>query len=316
MYSEDKEFILDLIEHINNFTIEKFDALGLKPIGDPDFKNEVHDTPSKFYLPGIEPKDNAVLMVSRKAHPDSIERAVNNSRLARSALSDQLAAVILEPIKEGRFRDLSFAVWPEHRPISNFRIIRKFQKRGLEPKVFSWLQDMTENSKVRNLDENFVEQHIRSPLECIVTNSGLSDNVRPYAAKALQQLETSQWIPVTTLQHSDFWVGNILLLKNPTQSPNNKFGFCIIDWGGALINGAPVFDLVRFCISSRVSLTRSRKVFYEYMQTTEIRPEELIYYLVCGLGLIGMDLGQFPEDRYLEMCEQNVSFIQKLEIKV
>lgn len=315
MYSKNKGFILDLIKHINDLTDEKFDALGLKPIGDPDFKNEVHDSPSKFYLPGINPKDNAVLMVSRTAYPDSIEQAVNNSRKARIALSNHLAAVILEPTKEGRFRGLSFAVWPEHRPISNFRIIRKFQQRELEPKVLSWLQDMTEHSKIRNLDEDFVVLYIRSPLECIVTNSGLSDNVRSYAIKALQQLETSQWVPVTTLQHSDFWLGNILFLNNPSQSPNNKFGFCIIDWGGALINGAPVFDLVRFCISSRLSLTRSRKAFQEYMQTTQIRPEELFYYLTCAQGLIGMDLGQFPENRYLEMCEQNISFIQKLEIK-
>ena len=104
-------------------------------------------------------------------------------------------------------------------------------------------------------------------------------------------------------------------MKNGTRSSGNEFGFCVIDWGGALIDGAPVFDLVRYCISIRISLPRARKVFLNYVETTQIEPRELFYYLICALGLIGLNLEQFPEHRYLEMCESNVSYLQTLGIE-
>lgn len=316
MHLDYEEYIIDLVDHINNLTNVKFDIRGLKPIDDLGFKNEVHDSPSKFYLPGVRPENNAVLMISQKAFPDLIDRAVNNSRLARDVLSDQQSAVILEPLNEGRFLGLSYAVWPEHRPLSSFRLIQKFQRMWLEPKCFLWLQCMAKDSMVRNLDKKSVDQYIRSPLECVAANQRLSDNVRSYATKALQNLDTRQWIPITILQHSDFWLGNTLLLKNGARSSGNKFGFCVIDWGGALIDGVPAFDLVRYCISTRVSSSRAREELLRYAQTIQIEQRELMYYLICALGLIGMNLEQFPEDRYLKMCESNVSYLQKLSIKV
>ena len=314
MHLDQEEYIIDLIEHVNNLTKVKFDSSGLKAIGAPGFKNEVHDAPRKFYLPGVTPENNAVLMVSRKAHPDFIDRAINNSNLARGMLSDQHSAVILEPINYGRFQGLSYAVWPEHKPVSNNRLIRKIQIRRLQPKVFLWLQSMAKDSMVGGLDEKSIDQYFQSPLECVAANPRLSQNVKAYAIEALKNLQTRQWIPITVLQHADFWFGNILLLNNDTQSNDNKYDFCIIDWGGASIHGVPVFDLVRYCISIRISLSSARDEFLKYALTLQIEPGELFYYLICALGQIGMNLEQFPEDRYLEMCEKNISYLQSLKI--
>ena len=316
MHLDHEEYILDLVDHVNSLTNEKFDVRGLKPIGNPAFKNEVLDTSSKYFLPGVTPEYDAVLMVSQKAYPDSIERAVNNSREARHILSDRSSAVVLTPINDGRFIGLSYAVWPEHRPVSRFRLIRKFQKRWLEPKIFSWLHEAAKDSVVRNLDEESVDQYIRSPLECVAANTRLSDKLRSIATHALQILDSRQWNPVTILQHSDFWLGNVLLLKNRARSTDNKFGFCIIDWGGALIDGVPVFDMIRFCISFRIPLPRVRRELLKYVDTIQLSPEELIYYLVVALGRVGLNLEQFPENRYLEMCESNFSYLQTVGIEV
>ncbi len=316
MQLQNKEYILDLVDHVNNLTHKKYNVQKLKPIGDPSFKNETLDSPYKYYLPGIKPENDAVLMVSREAFPDFIERAVNNSRKAHALLSDQLSSVVLEPANDGRYRDLSYAIWPEHRPISDSRLIRKLQKKWLDPKVFTWLNGIAKDSMNQNIDEKSVDQFISTPLECIATNPQLSDNIHSYATKALQHLNTKKWTPITILQHSDFWLGNILFLKKTTRSSANNFGFCVIDWGGAQTHGAPVFDLVRYCISTHVSISRAREEFLRYAKTIQIEPRELIYHLICALGQIGMNLEQFPENRYLEMCEGNVSFIQTLGLEV
>lgn len=311
-----EEYILDLVGHVNNMTNDKFDVRGLKPIGNQEFKNNVGDNALKFYLPGVTPENNAVLMVSVKAFPDFIERAVNNSRVARGVLSDKHSAVVLDTISDGRFLGLSYAVWPKNRPFSSIRLVQKIQKRWLEPRLFSWLQGVAEDSIVRNLDGKSVGQYIQSPLECVANNATLSDNVRSCATVALQHLETSQWIPLTILQHSDFWLGNVLLLKNRGRSSDNQFGFCVIDWGGAFVNGAPVFDLVRLCMSLRVSSSTARREFLNYAQVIKSEPGELIYYLICALGLIGMNIEQFPEDRYIRLCENNVSYLQTAGFEV
>ncbi len=169
----------------------------------------------------------------------------------------------------------------------------------------------------QNIDEKSVDQFVSPPLECIATNPHLSDNIHSYATKALRNLNTKKWTPITVLQHSDFWLGNILFLKKNNRSSANTFGFCVIDWGGAQTQyGAPVFDLVRYCMSTNISISRAREEVLRYAKTIQIEPRELIYHLICALGQIGMNLEQFPENRYLKMCEGNVSFMQALELEV
>lgn len=316
MQLQNKEYIIGLVDHVNKLTNNKYNIQKLKPIGDPSFKNETLDSPYKYYLPGVKPENDAVLMVSREAFPDFIERAVNNSRKAHDLLSGQLSSVVLEPTNDGRYRGLSYAIWPEHRPISDSRLIRKLQKKWLDPKVFTWLNGIAKDSMNQNIDEKSVDQLISMPLECIATNPQLSENIHSYATRALRHLKTKQWTPITILQHSDFWLGNILFFKKNTHPSGNNFGFCVIDWGGAQTRGAPVFDLVRYCISTHVSTSRAREEFLRYATTIQIEPRELIYHLICALGQIGMNLEQFPENRFLKMCEGNVSFIQTLELEV
>ena len=132
----------------------------------------------------------------------------------------------------------------------------------------------------------------------------------------MEYLEAGNWLPFTVIQHSDFWYGNILLINAVTNSASNEFGFYIIDWGGALLDGAPVFDLVRYCMSMGVSKKRARNEFLKYALAIEIVPRELAYYLVIALGKIGMNLEQFPEKRYVEMSAQAVAYLTSLELDV
>jgi len=304
-------YAVDLIRHVNNASPITYDTNSLKPIGDPDFKSDVHDTPFKFYLSGDKPAHNAVLIISQEAFPYSVEKAIYNARQIQGQLTPQNAAVILKPRHEGHFQGRSYAIWPEHKPISDFRPLRFLQKRWLQPRVFSWLQSIAKESLVRNLTDQSVDVFFRGPLESLVANQRLSNSIRCSAEKALTDLQTKQWEPATTAQHSDCTLGNILLLNHRVPSPDNGYGFCVIDWGAGLTNGVPAFDMIRYCMSTNVSTSNAKNALVSYAQTLDIDPQELIHYLICALGQIGMNLEQFPETRYLDMCERNVSYVQR-----
>ncbi len=309
-----QEHILDIVTHANNLTGTLFDVRGLKPVARPDFRDEIQDSPSVFYLPGFASENNTVLIVSQDSHPNFIERAVNNIRIAHDVLSDHCSAVVLEPIVASRHHGLSYAIWPEHRAISKFRLIRAVQKRWLSPRVIKWLSRVAVDSINRDFDNEFVERSFRAPLENVTANPKLPNKLRSSASKGLQYLASTQWFPVTVLQHSDFWLGNILLLKNQSRpSPSsNKFGFYVIDWGGATVGGAPAFDLVRYCISVGMPLQRARQELLAYAQAIQITPEELIYYLIIALGQIGMNLEQFPENRYVDLCVRVFNYTEAM----
>jgi hypothetical protein len=61
-----EEHFLKIVAHANNLTGALFDARGLKPVARPDFRNEIQDSPSILYLPGVAPENEAVLIVSQK----------------------------------------------------------------------------------------------------------------------------------------------------------------------------------------------------------------------------------------------------------
>lgn len=307
-------FIIDLVKHINNVADDRFDISGLRLLEHPNFKDEVLDAPIKFILPGVKPDNDAVLMVSNNKFPDFVDRAVVNSLQAQRNLSSRAAVVVLSPIYEGRFLNLSYAVWQKHRPLSKVKLFRKFQKIRLESKIFLWLHQIAKDTVVHDLEKSTIDNCIRAPLECIESNSKLSSGLRQNAEQALQYLGSGRWNPVSILQHSDFWLGNILLLKNTPRSSMNYYGFCVIDWGGAQYNGVPVIDMVRYSVSANVTAQKARSELLKYTNTVQILPDELTYYLLISLGRIGLNLEQFPKNRYLDSCEKNFAYMQKLEL--
>ena len=221
-------------------------------------------------------------MVSNRQFPDFIARATNNIKQTRQMASEGTRDVILNTVADGYFKGQSFAVWLEHQPISERKIIRAIQKRFIHGKVFSFLRQLAKDGLRTNLTNEEILEHIDAPLRCIAENSRQSSQIRSQAEKALKMLDAGEWIPVTTIQHSDFWLGNILLQKSKHRPLGNDYGFYVIDWSGALLKGAPVFDFIRYCMSSNISAARARKELKKYIETTQISQNEMIFYLLAG----------------------------------
>lgn len=309
--SLDKDFIHDLIEEANGLTNGCFDADGLTIFGGSNLSDTVLDSPIKYYLPGKTRVHDAVLFVSRERFPNFVGRAVKNARQARALMSNKNSAVILEPTADGRFRGLSYAIWPRHNPISNFRIVRLVQKQRLSSQVFEWLCGVAADTSKKALNAAIRERNISNPLKCVAENRMQCSRLRARASDALRRFENGEWSAVTTLQHSDFWLGNILLPNRRTTSSSNLFGFYVIDWGGAYLDGSPSFDLLQYCISTGFSTRRARGELLKYAASVQVLPEELFDYSLIALGRVGLNLEQFPEDRYIELCRRTADYLER-----
>ncbi len=309
----EEKLILDIVRHVNSQENDSYDSRRLKPVKPPSFKDEVLDNPFVYYLPGVLPENNSVLIVSRFNFPSYIERATKIIDNTHNVLANNSAIPVLKPIVHGYHMGVSYAIWRKHFPISNYRVVRAIQKTWLNPRVFKWLSCIARESKKNLSSELPISQNCKGPLEFVAGSAVLPSNINTIASQALEYLEAGNWLPFTVIQHSDFWYGNILLINAVTNSASNEFGFYIIDWGGALLDGAPVFDLVRYCMSMGVSKKRARNEFLKYALAIEIVPRELAYYLVIALGKIGMNLEQFPEKRYVEMSAQAVAYLTSPE---
>ncbi len=302
--------IREIIDYVSRRSDGRYDPRALTEIDTPDFKREVDDSATKLYLPGVRPEHNAVLMISQRAFPDAVERAVRNAVRARSTLSGRCAEVVSEPLESGRRRGLSFAVWPEFRALSKSRLIRGVQKKMLIPRVCGWLRTVALQSIHRLEDEERIHRYLRLPLESMVEHEALPEPVRSAAGRALGVLEQGAHPPVTVLQHSDFWLGNILLCPRRRDGLAHPFGFRVIDWGGARFHGAPYFDLIRYCMSSTMGLARARRHLGAYTAALNLSPGDASLHVLAALGRIGLTLEEFPLERYVKLCDQSVRFLE------
>jgi hypothetical protein len=315
MRLDSDEDVINIVEYVNAANGQRFARTGIKALPRGNAIETAKDSPGIYFVPGLLAADDAILKFSNEHFPDYIEEESDKSRFARRALSRDLAEVIPDPIFEGRFLGRSYALWPKYRAISGQRIVGAVQKRLLYDNLFRWLRGIAEVSINRNPSASATNLRCRIPLEQFRTNKNLSPFTRSLADRALQQFESGNWRPVNVLQHSDFWLGNILLPRHLQRCPNNNFKFFVIDWAGSLIDGSPGLDLVRLCMSAKVALPRTRTELLNYSRSIQIDYETLVFEVIVGLGRIGLSLNEFPKERYEALCESTVDFLRVVGFK-
>lgn len=264
----------------------------------------VADYTLKFYIADQRGRKVAVLIISNKVNPHMVARSVQQAHEARNALGKRLNEVILEPLAHGHICGLSYAIWPLHFDLSSFRLVRFWQKRFLLPRVCAWLAAASRQTLCTSIAPDQIQSLYILPLTRLSADRRYSAGLRSAASIAADRVSAGQLRPVTVLQHSDLWLGNILLSSKRNEIAKNFRGFYVIDWSGATICGHPFFDLLIFCRSINVSTSSLRSVIEHYCLAIDCGLPDTVAYTLAGLGVLGMHLEHFPETHYLAMCEK------------
>ena len=269
------------------------------PILRHDFKMKVPDDPSKTVVTNDSGSRMGVLICSHTANPGLIARSVERAIQSKQKLGDQLGSVILDPIVHGHFQGLSYVIWPPHRTLSSSRTLKYIQKQWLISRVLSWLRDVTEATKTVDVNDGLQSCYLLS-LKQITRDAQLPDHFAVIAATGIERLESQTWRPATTLEHGDFWVENLLL----PQAVRNDYGFLVIDWAGAKLEGHPFFDLLRVSMSSGLNLRRLRDEIVAHCSILQCETADVPLYILAALGSIALNPEHLPRPRYLSMAQR------------
>jgi hypothetical protein len=308
-----EDYIIDIVEAANAAAYGRFSCTAIKTLHAGKAVKTIEDSPGIYFVPGRSRENDAILKVSNEKFPDFAAQDSEKAKLARDVLPVDLAAVIPTPLYEGRYSGRSYVFWPKYRPISEQKILRALQKRRLYDAIYTWLRAIAAASARRNFSVDEVEQLCRHPLRHMADNTKLSRAIRDIAGQALRKLDDKEWRKVGVLQHSDFWLGNVLLPSH-LRGRAKKFGFFVIDWGGSLLDGAPGLDLIAFCMSANVSRRRAHKECLAYIDALHLNPRFFLFEIALGLARLGTSLNEFPENRYVDLCESTIDYLRTIGI--
>jgi hypothetical protein len=243
--------------------------------------------------------------VSGDGNPDLVARATRNIHQIRALLSERSAEAVLEPLETGEVLGRSFAVWPMLSDLPQGRVPRYLAKRFIRPDVLDWISDVFgETYTAANAEER---QVIAANLTRLVEDQHHPDRLRWAAEIAVERLETERWAPVHCVQHSDLWMGNIMLAPSGSAT-----SFRVIDWAGARCRGYPFFDLFRFALSSRTSLRLVKSHVRAQLGELKADPVDSTSYVLCTLGQLQSQLEFFPETLFREMALETTDFALKI----
>jgi hypothetical protein len=116
--------------------------------------------------------------------------------------------------------------------------------------------------------------------------------------------------------HNDLWKGNILL-KNCYQSGvSNKLGrkdFVLTDWGGSMMKGYAIYDLIRAARSLKLKKEDLRQQIAAHCQILQCDFTEARYYLLAALGYLGMNLEHFPQHLFVGLAHSSLEVIEEIQ---
>lgn len=261
------------------------------------------DSPARGSIAHPDGRRLGVVFLSNTTDPDMVACNVRKSMESRALLGDDLGAVVLPPLEEGVYLKRSYAVWPWRPSLSHYRLLRYIQKRRLAPRVLAWLRDVARHTREDLTPDRRAPVYDR-PLQFLMEHPRMAASVQKAAGEILARIESGAWRPQGVLEHNDLWTGNLLLPGNAEHGAGNRHGFLVIDWAGSSFPGRPLFDVVRFCKSAGLSHGRLSNELDAHLDIVGAVRSDILGYMLAGVGSVGLNLGHFPEERYLAACER------------
>jgi hypothetical protein len=270
----------------------------------------VADDPAKLLVTDRGSRKLAVVLVASPVDPNLVRRGMRFAAEAKGILGERLGSVILEPLGEGNLGGLSYTILPYHRPFGEGLLARRYWRLALRRKVMDWLANVTE-ATVTEASYMEVEKSFERPVAHVATLEIMDESIRRAADEALGRLKSGEWKPKFVLMHGDLWFGNMLRAAKWLGATDQRrgFPFVIIDWPGGLLRGYAMYDLVRLAASMRLRTPGFGREVLRHCEILGGEPALAMDYLIASLGHLGLNLGEFPAERY---CESSMACFTKL----
>jgi hypothetical protein len=268
----------------------------------------VADSASKYLALDARGRRLGFVLCSSPIRPELVAQDLRKARQARRLLG-AYGRVVIEPLVRGSLDGLSYALLPYCRPFSTSRLLWPAHRLFVGAAMLQWLRAAARQSRVAPTSDQ-IEHAFVEPLKRLASHPLLPRSVIEDSRRALQRLESGEWVPVHSLTHGDLWRGNILRAPGTWDWSQ----FVIIDWGGSNVRGHGFFDLIRLAESYRIAGRRLRAEVGAHCRIQGCKLADARSYLLAALGCIGMDLHFFPPDRFADMAIRCIAILDRLGV--
>lgn len=307
-----EEYIIDIAERVSTELGNVLDVSTTRWIKRPIEKEQFKDATLAFYVDGKRRTNDVVLLISNYYFPDVVEADVARAREIALRVSQHVGRHIAAPICEGKYGNQTYATFSRLSSLSDFRLIRLFQKNNAAKIILPWLIDLAKETKEERGAPDEYENYFVHPLVTLCNDKLVSADVRNLASEYLEFVHNRKTELFTVVQHGDFWIGNVFFERRILPEINPTLGeFSVVDWRGSSLDGYPCIDFLRLCSSMfNIGSARNKELLAQYLDALEISQDEFRLYCLLALGRLGAELDQFPKEIYLRLCDRTSEFIK------
>jgi hypothetical protein len=278
----------------------------LRQIRSLSAQTRVADATAKYIVSSDAGERVAFLVIAPKAFPEAAATAAARALEVRELLGPDAGSPVVAPLYFDTIEGTSFALFPYHRKLNRVYAWRLWGYAPLQRAVMEWLLLISQRTLSQpgraELGVSYVD-----PLRLMSEHASLSTPIRRAAELALGKLVAGQWNPLVVASHNDFWVGNLL---QPSSRQPSRFRFAVVDWGGSLVRGHPIYDLVRMAISLRMPAPLFQAQLLLHCSILQCATEDATYYLLAALGNLAKNLGSWPVTQFVETTDQCIEFLE------
>lgn len=252
----------------------------------------------------------AFLLCGYSKYSDVCSRNVKKNIEIKNNLGGELGVVLLTPIVFGEIGGVEYSVWPYCDPLGSDlgyirRKIQLFQYRKL---VITWIRNVNEYT-IASASKQEISDDFLHPLQRLMGNKNISMRIKDEINWQISCLEASSWTPYFVMAHNDLWEGNLLINKNNVA--NAFHGLTIIDWAGGSYRSFAINDLVRISISLQVSRVVFSNELLAHCTILQCDKRNAMGYLLAGFAFLAENLGQFPEERFIQLLDDCFYFLEE-----
>lgn len=286
--------VTDLLEKDFNMALDKMNKFGKAVYHCPP--GIVADDTTKLLIYNTLGEKVAFLICSLQKYSDIPERSLYYSKQIKKALGADAGKVVLEPLIHGKTEGIIYILWPYCNPVSTNRFLKRIQLFKLKPALFNWIKLSTQLT-LKKPTSNELEKRFLIPLTTLIKNTGIDTTIYNEIDATITRLKNDTWKPYFVMAHNDLWLNNILLKGNSWDD------FVIIDWAGGRLKSYGIYDLVRISKDMNLSEKQFHSEIKKHCKILECEIEDSKSYLLSSLAYLGMNLDQFPEDKYLALVK-------------